>query len=112
MVKITSSTLVEVIVAMVVLAIAFSVGIMIYFNILTGSGSYRSFETSLILKQIATETINDKSYIDETIEISDLTIQKSIKAYNGSKKIMVLELHAIDQNQKEHGIQKQLILTE
>lgn len=112
MAKITSSTLVEVIIAMVVLAIAFSIGIMIYFNILTGSGSYRSFETNLILKKVAAETINNKSYIDETIEVNDLTIQKSVKAYNGSKKIMVLELHALDQNQKEHGVQKQLIQTE
>lgn len=112
MVKINSSTLVEVIVAMVVLAIAFSIGIMIYFNIISGSGSYRAFETNLILKQVASETIRNKSYIDESLEINDLTIHKAVSAYNGSKKVMVLELRAVDQNQKEHAVQKQLILIE
>lgn len=112
MVKITASTLIEVIVAMVVLAIAFSIGIMIYFNILSSSGSYRAFETTLLLKQVAAETTHNKSYIDELIELENLTIQKSVSPYNGSKKVYLLELHAVDQHQKEHGVYKQLIIVQ
>lgn len=112
MVKINASTLIEVIVAMVVLSISFSIGLMIYFNILSGSGSFRAFETNLILKQIATETITNKSYIDEDITNNNLTIHKSLTPYKTSKKVYILELSAVDNDNKEQGNYKQLILSE
>ena len=102
-IRVTGSTLVEVLVAFVIVMLVFSFATTVIVQ------TYQS-ETGLpLLKSIAVsdlwkeETVRNMSYFDETIEKSGLVYERRITNYKFSKKILQIEIR-IYTHKKEHEI--------
>src|SRR5688572_7097098 len=90
--RIPGATLIEVIVALVIIMIIFGIAMMIYINVLNSSTSAGVANANLLLKEISEETIVTKRYFDEQINNNELIIVKSVKKYNNLEGLIHLHL--------------------
>lgn len=110
MVKIISSTLIEVMVAMVILSLAFGIGLMTYFNIIGSTKSLASLKAQIILNEIAAETIIEQSFFDEELDIERMHITKEFVQYNGSNDTYILVLKATGPSNQVLANLKKIVL--
>jgi Tfp pilus assembly protein PilV len=94
--KVKGSTLLEVIVALVIIMFVFGIAMMIYLNVLQSSYSNRLIQANLLLKAISDETIREKKYVDEYIQRNGWTVKKSIVKYQHSNCLIHLHLETMD----------------
>ena len=108
--KVKSSSLLETIIAMVIIMVVFGISIMIYVNITSSTFSTQKIKTDLLLKQLAITTLEKKSYFDETIEYEIITIDKQVQKYNDTDDVLLMTLTAYNKQQDTIAQRKQLLL--
>lgn len=108
--KAKSSSLLETIVAMVIIMVVFSISIMIYVNITSSTFSLQKIKTDLLLQRLSVTTLEKKTYFDETIEYEIITIDKQIQKYNDIDDILLMTLTAYNKQQDTIAQRKQLLL--
>ena len=108
-IKLKGSTLIETLVAMMVILISLVFCGIIYVNILSSGKSHKTFRAQTLLNEIAIKTRGEKKFVDEKMENSDIVIQKSIRTYNGIKDLYLQSLTASDTNGKMFGEYRELI---
>jgi len=94
--KITSATLIEVVVSLVIIMIVFGIAMTIYINVLGSSSSERVLDINLLLKELSEETIDTNRLFDERIERDGIRIIKSVEEYNGVKGLVHLHFEVVD----------------
>jgi hypothetical protein len=110
--RVSGATLLEVVVALVIIMVVFGVSMMIYLNILRSTYTYRQLSSALLLKDIGEETISTKSYFDERIERDGIIVIKRIQKYNNQANLIHLHLETIDEGSKKLLTRDQLINTD
>jgi|SRR6185312_6322219 len=108
--RIPSSSILEAIIAMVIIMLVFGISAMIYVNITSSGFSLQKVKADLLLKQLAIETEERKSYFDETISYEVLIIEKQVQKYEDVDDVLLLSLVAINQQQDTLAKCKQLLL--
>jgi Tfp pilus assembly protein PilV len=111
-VKLKAASLLEVVIAMVIISIVFGVGMMTYMNILKSSFSVQQLNATLLLNKIVEETKQEQSFFDETITEENITVYKKASKYQGNDNLVLLELEVLDAENKILANRKQLIRTE
>ena len=107
--ELQASTLIETIVAMVVLMVCLGIATMIYVNV-TGSGTSRQkFHAYTLIHQVAVQSNLQKKYLDEQTEESGITIRKTIEKYGGMEKTLIMKITAIDSKEKILAERKEII---
>ncbi|NQY11241.1 MAG: hypothetical protein HRT71_17220 [Flavobacteriales bacterium] len=106
--KIKAGTLIETLIALVVVMVVFSISIMIYQNVTGGCSSARQLTADLILSDEMINTIKGGSFIDEDIQVKDLTIVKSVEKYDRIEDLLMITLKCIDKDGKELLTKQQL----
>lgn len=110
--KTAASTLIEVIISMVITAMATTIGIMIFLNVATSTLSLQQLKASGILnKHMQTIRLNpDKD--DEIIQIEDfqLMIESSEYSSGGDNNLRQVNISITNNDGKELAHRKQLIL--
>lgn len=94
--KITSATLIEVVVSLVIIMIVFGIAMTIYINVLGSSSSERVLDINLLLKELNDETITANRLFDEQIERGGFRVIKSVEEYNGIKGLVHLHFEVVD----------------
>lgn len=94
--RITSATLIEVVVSLVIVMIVFGIAMMIYINVLGSSSSERVLNINLVLKELSEETINANRFFDERIERDGLKITKSVDKYSDVEGLVRLHFEVVD----------------
>lgn len=94
--KLKSATLVEVIVASVISAVSFAVGLMIYLNILHANRANLKTQIDLFIDQDIYYTNEERKYKSETSVLENVEIQKNISFYNQTDDVMLLNYQAIN----------------
>jgi Tfp pilus assembly protein PilV len=107
--KTKASSLVEVIIAMVIIAITFSLGIMIYINVIYSSYNEQKNTAYNLLELYAAQTKQQKSYVDQYEEIDGFIIEKKISNYNNDQYLILMELNAYNV-EKKHLINRKEIV--
>jgi len=92
-----ASSMLEVLVAMVLFAVIFSLGINLYVKIVQSSFSGSKLKASLLLTHLAEQTKKEKAFVDATLEEGAVRVEREIKMYNGNKSLLILEFKAYDQ---------------
>ena len=110
--KLKGSTLVESLVAMVILVITTGITAMIYVNILESQRGPLKLQANNLLENIAGESKASNNFIDEEIKSGDIRIIKTAKKYSDKKSLLLLELIAFDLNGKLITKRKELILAQ
>ena len=85
--KIKGSTLIEVLIAMVIIGFVFTIGTAIYINLHQAVSNYHEWRIELALKKYAVQTKREASFFDEEIEESQMSLQKAVETDKGLVKI-------------------------
>jgi hypothetical protein len=98
--KLPASTLLEVIIAMVVILIVFTLAIGIYNNVLRSTTSVKKIQVSAEATYQVKKSIIDSNWIDQDIERDSLVLKKTVIPYQNYKDLVIVTVVAL-----EHGKQ-------
>lgn len=91
--KIKAFSIIETIVAMILLTITFAVA-MSTFDFISNTNSMEiKVNAQLSIKTILAETIRDKTFYDETIERNGFVIEKKVQTYEKMEQANIIHLH-------------------
>ena len=111
--KLEASTLVEVLVSMVIVMIAFGLGLSIYFTVLKSDRNRMELEASLIINDIIAESNAQQRWLDETIKLDYLTIEKTLTPYEGMRdRLQTLTVTEYNKQGRVMAQCKELVITE
>jgi len=105
--------MVEVLVAMVLVMIAFGMGIMVYFSVLNSDRNRLELEAGLLLSEVVEQTHQRQSWFNETLKLDHLTIEKTVAPYEGMRdRLQTLTVVAYNNNGKVITQCQELIITD
>lgn len=96
--RVKASTLLEVVVSMIIIIAVFGIAMMIYANVTRMSLSAQKIKAQAILSQIMKDIDDSELSSGQTTVIDDLTIERSVKPYAESNKLLEVDLKAYDKN--------------
>src|SRR5688572_14613462 len=94
--KLRGSTLIESIVAMVLLMVCLGIATMIYVNVIESGNSRQKFHAYALIHQVSVQAKIQKKYIDEEREEEGLVMKKTIAKYGGMEKTYIMKITATD----------------
>lgn len=109
-IKVKGSTLIETIVAMVIILVCAGIGLTIFTN------TTRDFNESLMIKarlkadSLSVETRNNKEFFDASLEINGLQIERTLQQYSKSRTIKILTIRVLNSSGREICNQKELVV--
>lgn len=98
--KIPGATLIEALIAMVIVMLSFGIAITVYVNVISSGNQSQKLKCQFLLKKIAIETKQNHLFLDEKISSDEITVQKTVTPYSGNKNILQLNLKAYSPNEK------------
>ena len=107
--QIRASTILEVIVAMVVIVVVFGIAMMIYTNVLRTSLSAKKIRAQMILNQLMVQAANHPVIGYNTQVIDGFSIQQEAKPAAMDAGLIDVHLTAFDQNQSKVAELEKLI---
>ncbi|PCI94570.1 MAG: hypothetical protein COB15_13695 [Flavobacteriales bacterium] len=106
--KIKAFSIIESMVSMVIVVIVFSLSSMVIANVTKTGISKEKQDAYILVKSMRNETLKNERFIDETIEVKGLLIEKTILDYNRSEQLRVLLIKAL-KNEEILYISKEII---
>jgi len=111
--KVQASTILEVIIAMVVIMLVFGIAMMIFTNITRSSLSVKKIQAQAILNETELSLEKIKDDTGHIVAVSgDFRIDQTIKNYNGNKSLFEIDLVAYDINQQKVSELHKVILSD
>lgn len=107
-----ASTLMESLIAMVILIVCFGIGTMIYTNVLTSDRERKQLHATLLANEEAITIKSEKNYLDAEWKIDDWTIKKTVEKYNETENLFLLSIAVLDRDKKVISIRNELIIAE
>lgn len=98
--KIQAFTILESMVAMVIVMIAFGLTSVTLINIASSGITKEKQQAAALAKLIRNETLQESRYLDETITFEDMTIEKMIVAHPLSGELKILQIEAYKDKEK------------
>ena len=98
--KVAASTILEVIIAMVIIILVFGIAMMIYTNVLRMSLSVKKIQAQAILKETLFNAEKTNNYASQSITIGDFRIEEEVKSFSGDTTLREIHLTAFDSNQQ------------
>ncbi len=97
MARLKATTLIESMVAMILIVVSFGIGMMIYFNVLNGTRLQQKMQAELLLNTVLENTKKTSSFVEEAIELNGLIVTKETSPYRSYDNVRLLHLKAYDQ---------------
>lgn len=110
--KLKAGTLIESLVAMVIIIVCLGVGTMIYSNVLNSDKQRFKFKAILMLNKEAEQIKMEKNFLDGEKILGDYMIRKIITKMPQSENLYRLSLIVFDKSGKSIGVRNELIFTE
>jgi Tfp pilus assembly protein PilV len=104
-------SLVESLVGMIIILITFSIGIMIFNEVMLSSNSRQRIHADLLIQKTIDETIEKNEFIDQSIATGTYTIEKKVSPYKSEKNLSILEIKIFNADKKLVASQKKLVAT-
>jgi hypothetical protein len=99
--KVAASTILEVIIAMVIIILIFGIAMMIYTNVLRMSLSVKKIQAQAVLKETLFNVEKTNNYAPQSINKGDFRIEEEVKSFNGDTTLREIHLSAFDSNQQQ-----------
>ncbi|MNV84118.1 hypothetical protein D3C71_1779740 [compost metagenome] len=100
--KVRASTLLEVIVAMVIILIVFVMATGIFTNVIGSAPSVRQLQIRSIGSAIIQESLYQRNWNNETIQVDSIIFQKTVAPYQDSPNLLQINVVALERG-KELG---------
>lgn len=108
--KAKASSILEVVVAMVIIVIVFGIAMMIYTNVLQLAFSGKKMKAEAVLQEALLAAQQDVAIESKTFRADDLSVNQYVAPAGGSAKLFQLTLTAIDINGDTVAKARQLIV--
>ena len=109
--KLKAATLIESLVAMVIVMLCFGISAMIYVNVMNADNQRLKLSAHLLLNETAVLTKTGKNFLDREIKGERLDIKASFTKYRESSDLTLMTLTAVDKEGKLLGTRKEIIST-
>ncbi len=98
--KIKASTLQESIIAMTIILICVSVGLMIFINVVRSDKAIDRLKANLLKKETLLITKVERSFVEDEIEGGEFVVRKKIYEFTSGNNLGVIEI-IVSKNEKE-----------
>lgn len=99
-------------VSMVIVVLMFSLSALVISNVTKTGISKEKQEAYMLVKSLRNETLRDFRFIDETVEVKGLLIEKTILDYKRNEELKVLLIRASKTEQLLYEIKELIVLKE
>ena len=99
--KLEASTILEVVIAMVLIVLVFGTAMMMYTNVVNSSLSVKKIRAQSILVATMLKAEQTGANSNQTYTIDDFRIEQEIKLYNSNARLYDIHLTAYDLNQQK-----------
>lgn len=99
--KVMASTILEVIIAMVIIILVFGIAMMIYTNVLRMSLSVKKIQAQAVLQETLFNAEKTNNYASQSITVGDFRVEEEVKPFNGDTTLREIHLTAFDSNQQQ-----------
>jgi Tfp pilus assembly protein PilV len=110
--KLPGSTLMEVVIAMVIIILVFGIAMIIYTNVTRLSLSARKVRAAAILQDLLLQANNRKDNSDRSIRVEEFRIEQKITRFQNEPGLSEIELTAFGENQEQVAQLQQIISNE
>nr|WP_295929056.1 hypothetical protein [uncultured Dyadobacter sp.] len=107
--RISGSSLIELVVAMALMAVVFSVSAAIVANVGRAGFSGEKFGGMAVINEVATETQKAGTYFPEQLTRGIYTVVKSVDFYEGNPQLALLKIEVYGREGHLMAVQRQLI---
>lgn len=105
---IKASTLVEVIVAMVVIMVVFVLALGIYTGVLRSSPSFRQQEMRVKTENVLEQSVMERNWEDEVLVSDSIELQKTVAPYEQDTSLLLITVKAVERG-KEIGLSRKIV---
>jgi hypothetical protein len=110
--KLKAATLMESLIAMIIIIVCFGIGTMIYSNVLSSDKQRLKLKAILLLNQEAASIKKEHLFIDGEKQQGDYLIKRMIKKMNQTENVYILSLVAVNKEGKIIGTRNELIIVD
>lgn len=111
-IKLKASTLVETIVAMLLVTIAFSMAMVLMLKISKNSNNSLKTKAYILANDVIVKTKTEKLYIDQEFNYGNIIIKKTVTEYENNEKLFQLKVSAFDSRNHKLFEQNELLIIE
>jgi type II secretory pathway pseudopilin PulG len=108
--KLKASTIIEVLIAMILIIVVFGIAMMIFTNVVNSGLSVKKIRAEALLQQALLSAERSDNLVSQSVPVDDFTIVEEVKAYNGNTALTDIHLTALDQNQQKVAELEKVIL--
>ena len=110
--KLKAFTVIESIIAMVVIVVSLGISSMIFYNMIESDSQRLELKANLLLNKETSRIQQEKDYIDSETEAGDWILSKKVEQYEGTENLFRLTLSLADEKGKIIDERSQLIIVE
>ena len=110
--RLKASTLMESLIAMVIMVVCLGVATMIYTNVLSSDKQRNQLKAMFLANEEAGKTKAEKNFLDSEIQAGDWIIKKTVAKYEQTENLYKLSLTVLDRNKKIIVTRNELIPVE
>ena len=110
--KLKASTLVETIIAMLIVTIAFSLALLLMINISRSSNNSLKTKAYFLANNILVQTKAEKTYLDQEFNFGNVVIKKTVTEYENNEELFQLNVSAYDKQNHKLFEQNELVIIE
>lgn len=110
--KVKASTLVETIIAMLIVTIAFSLALLLMLNISKNSNNSLKTKAYILANNVMVQTKAERSYLDQDYNYGNIIIKKTVSEYEKNEELFQLNVSAYDSRNHKLFEQNELIIIE
>lgn len=108
-IKLSGSTMIEVLTSMVIIMMVFGVALMIFLNTGERNNNNLKLRAFLLLEETRMKTIQEKTFIDEETDVNNMHISKKVIPYNNTEALFMLQFRVLTKSGKLLIEQKEII---
>lgn len=110
--KLKAATVMESLVAMIILIICLGIATMIYSSILTGDQQRKRLHATLLANEEAMLVKETNNFLDNEHQKGDWIIKRTLEKYKDSGNLLMLSVSIMDADRKTIYTQRELIIAE
>jgi len=99
--EVKASTILEVVIAMVLIVVVFSIAMMIFANVTSSSLSVKKIRAQAILNETLLNAEKTGNTVSQSLNVEDFRVEQEIKPYNQISQLYDIHLTAYDGNQQK-----------
>ena len=110
--RVGASTIMEVVIAMIIIVVVFGIAMMIFSNVLRLSLSAKKLQAQALLQETMLNAEHTTANTTQSFTSGDFRIEQVVKPYNDDSNLTEVDLTAYDQNNQQVAMLQKVIINQ